>query len=846
MPVGATDWLRSIGQEPDPDAPQEPERPPSDVIDDKSESGVPDWLRDVTPSEIIETMAEDVSESNEPPSQSAFDPLASNWLTDDPGIADDDRTVAADWAGDTAAQAETIAANDIPEWLRDVAPEPFDPTADQPPLGGAGGFPDWLSAPEGDDRPASFADDNDVPDWLRDVSSGGTERTPEVSSGSLDLSLSQAETSESDVPAWLHDAEQAPSAAVPAPVGDDVPAWLRDAEQAPSAAAPAPVGDDVPAWLHDAEQEPPAPAPADDDVPAWLRDAEQAPSVAAPAPAGDDVPAWLRDAEQAPSAAAPAPAGDDVPAWLRDAEQAPSVAAPAPAPVGDVPDWLRGAEQAPPAPAPAPVGDLPDWLRSEASSPGTPPADATTRSAPEDVPAWLSADSAEPTASPSTSGTGDMSLPSWLRGVADEPMPTRPATRPAKADEMPSQTRRRVSTSEDAEGDDFFRGTDLPDWLRTQEPEQPSDSTEGQALDWLTRLGTAEESENESPISGTQATIQVAAPTRRTYQLSPDQIKAVALLSRLVHSPYPTPIAPPAPVPLPRWQQIGLDRVLYALLAIVLLIGLIVPQINTPFQTSTPAAPGAAALEQQLASLGPDDVVLVAYEWNAQRSSELRPLAQAVTSQLIGSKTKLILLSTDLQGTLLLFDLRSSLRAAGYNIGPDGGALGGRDYVLLGYRPGGELALRHLAQDLRAEIKSDFEGNDATKGLLATNIDGSPRVSTLSDLSMIIVMADQPQDVQVWMEQVHAAARSVPITFLMPQEAEPVALPYLRMPNVYHLAGLQGALAMRALTPDADSAAIARATGQQSLAVLAFVILLIGGGLGVALARARRSRRGAA
>ncbi|MBX0327588.1 hypothetical protein K2Z83_07850 [Oscillochloris sp. ZM17-4] len=411
---------------------------------------------------------------------------------------------------------------------------------------------------------------------------------------------------------------------------------------------------------------------------------------------------------------------------------------------------------------------------------------------------------------------------------------------------MASQPRRRVSTSEDAEGDDFFKGADLPGWLRPAEPDLPSGSVEGQALDWLTRLGIAEDGgESESAASSDQAAVPLVAPTRKTYELSPEQIKAVELLGQLVRSPYPAPIAQPAPAPLSRWQKIGLDRVLYALLAIILLVGLIVPQITTPFQTTTLTAPGAIALEQKLASLGPDDVVLIAYEWNAQRSAELRPLEQAVTSQLIKKKTKLILLSTDLQGTLLLFDLRGPLRAAGYNIDPDGKAFGGRDYVLLGYRPGGELALRRLAQDLRAELRSDFEGQDTTETLLAMNFDGTPRVSTISDLSMIIVMGDQPQDVQVWMEQVHTAAPKVPITFLMPQEAEPMAQPYLRMDNVYHLAGLQGALAMNAIASDADSAATARTTGQQSLAVLTFVILLMGGGLGIALDRARRSRRGA-
>jgi hypothetical protein len=419
-------------------------------------------------------------------------------------------------------------------------------------------------------------------------------------------------------------------------------------------------------------------------------------------------------------------------------------------------------------------------------------------------------------------------------------------TRSQKSDDTASQSRRRVSTSEDAEGDDFFKGAELPGWLRPVEVEQPTGSPEGQALDWLTRLGAADDGEGEIGSGGAQSSVKLVAPARRLYQRSPEQMNAVALLGQLVSSPYPAPIAPPIPVPLPRWQRIGLDRMLYGVLVIMLLAGLLAPQITSPFQTAAPTALGADDLEQRLASLGPEAVVMIAYEWDAQRSAELRPLEQAVTSQLIGRKTKLILLSTDLQGTLLSFDLRGPLRAAGYNIDPDGKVFGGRDYVLLGYRPGGELALRLLSQNLRTELGSDFEGRDATQGLLATNLDGSPRVSQIADLSMIIVLADQPQDVQVWMEQVHSAAPAVPIAFLMPQESEPLVQPYLRLPNVYHLAGLRGALALNALTTGSDGAAIARATGQQSLAVLTFVILLIGGGLGLALARARRSRRGAA
>ena len=872
MPVGATDWLRSIGQEADPAEPKTPRSSVSEMIDVKS--GVPDWLRDVTPAEIQSvSSAEPVADDSPPPSQKVFDPLSSNWLTDEPVVTSDDRTVLADWASDASARAETVAADHVPDWLRDVAPVSFDAPSDQGGARDPGSVPDWLSGSGRDDSSAPQADTG-VPDWLRDVS-GGDDSSDDAAPSWLGGSAAAVEpAADADEPDWLRasDAAAPPTSpirgaqeVVPDPADEDVPDWLRDVEARP---APAPA-DDVPAWLRDEVQERPAPAPADD-VPAWLRDEVQERPEPAPA---DDVPAWLRETATTPGkAAAPPPAppapvaapptADDVPAWLRDAVVTPAPpaaavppAAPvpvaAPPPADDVPAWLRDAvvtpapAAPPPAPAPvaapAPADDVPAWLR-EAAGPTVAPAQIPS----QDLPPWLSVDSSEPTTVSGPSTAGDMSLPSWLRGVADDPLLAQtPAPSPKADDDVPSPPRRRAASNEDAEGDDFFKGAELPGWLRPPEAELPTASPEGQALDWLTRLGAADEGENETGISSDLPVVVTAAPARRLYQRSPEQMDAATLIGQLVRVPYPTPIASPAPVPLPLWRRIGLDRVLYVLFAMVLLAGLLYPQYIAPIQTAAPTAPGVTDLSQRLASLGPDDVVMIAYEWDAQRSAELRPLEQAVTSQLMSRKTKLILLSTDLQGTLLSFDLRGQLRAAGYNIDPDGRVFGGRDYVFLGYRPGGEMALRLLSQNLRAEFGSDFEGRDATQGLLATNMDGSPRVSQISDLAMIIVLADQPQDAQIWMEQVHSTAPSVPITFLMPQETEPIVQPYLRLPNVYHLAGLQGALALNTLA-GADGVAIAQAIGQQSLAVLAFVILLIVGGLGLALAHVLRTRRGAA
>ncbi|NJN15363.1 MAG: hypothetical protein HC822_03240 [Oscillochloris sp.] len=374
--------------------------------------------------------------------------------------------------------------------------------------------------------------------------------------------------------------------------------------------------------------------------------------------------------------------------------------------------------------------------------------------------------------------------------------------------------------------------------MRPSEPDRPPESIgEAQTLDWLSRLGAADQDEADEVASAVAAAV---APPPSITRRSADQVAATRLLSQLVRSPYPEPAPIAEPEPLTRWQRIGLDRVLYALLALVVLIGGIAPALAAPLGSIAPQSAAAVNLNEMIAGLDAESVVLIAYDWGAQRSTELRAIEQPVIQRLVEQRAKMIILSTDLQGTLLSFDLREPLRAAGYNVEPDGRVFGGRDYVLLGYLPGGEIALRSIARDLRSELANDFIGQDATTGLVANFADGRPRVSGITDLDMILVIADQTQDVQSWMEQVHFAANDVPMVFLLPEEVRPMVQPYLRLPGIYHLAGSNDALAFAAQSTNADPTAIAQASGRQTLTVLAFIMLLLIGMI-ASLAGRRRS-----
>jgi hypothetical protein len=762
LPSGATDWLRSIG--PDPDAPSEPlSGPISEPLDP---GALPDWLRDLNADEVARAVE---GESPAPPEREKPGNLAAETPSADASTVPAQRAPAAPISPPSESLLEE------PDWLREfMAPEEQK----------VGPAPEARS-----DR----AEDAEVPTWLREIT--------EASQGSPAGQIQGAPPAEGkERPAWLREAAEAEA---PTP-SEELPAWLQEAAEAEAPAE----GKEVPAWLREAAE---AEAPAEGkEVPAWLQEAAEA---EAPAE-GKEVPAWLRDAP-----AEPAP-GPEVPAWLQEA-----AGAEAPASGEELPAWLQEAPEAPP-----PEREVPAWLQ-EAPEARAPEAEAPPVAG-GDLPPWLlAAESAD--RGPAAAGSVGPDLPAWLRDAPAEPAP-------APIAPSPESSGRVERAPEEGDSAGFLRGAELPGWLRVPEPELPADPVAGQQLDWLRRLSgiEAEESDVAAPVAAV-----VARPPRPMYQPTAEQLGAMRLLQQLAATPYPTPAPAPAPIERAR-RRIDLHRVLYALLALALLIALLAPQITAPLRPAAPVTGNAAALGALLDGLDADDVVLMAYEWAAQRSGELRPLEEAVTRRLIANRTKLILVSTDLQGTLLSFDVIEPLRAAGYN-NENGVSFGGRDYVLLGYRPGGELAVRGLAQDLRGALGSDFDGQDASQGLVANYPDGTPRISGIEDLALIVVLADQPQDVQVWMEQAHRQVRDqVPIAFLLPQDAQPLAQPYLRLPNVYAIAGQQGALALLASDPTADAFELSRATGQLAFAVAVFVTLLLLGAGASALTRWRDASGG--
>ncbi len=776
MPVGPTDWLRSMGHEDEGESAAQ--EPAAEAANLDLDSGVPDWLRELSEEEITQALATTTPEpsSTVTAANTPSEPEPADWLSELDRLSSDTKAPTRDWLQEGTANDETILATNVPEWL--TPDQPLTPETSAPDL------PPWLQNIAGDEPPAAPGSVRlDLPSWLLE------EDSPQLPTVAPDAPTLLADSNvmfpqsgavDQDIPAWL---KTEPPASVPE-ASADIPTWLRELESTEQAEQQA-TESEAPAWLQEAEAsttEAPdwlqAAEPPTSDVPAWLQEAE---------PATAEAPDWLQAAESPTS---------DVPDWLREETGAPSATS-----ATDVPAWLQEAEPA--------TAEAPDWLRA-----AEPPA--------ADIPAWLQ----EP-----SSGTVD--TPDWL--VTNAPAAAIPWLEAGSAQSSPV-TEPPPTTS--STSDEFLSGAELPPWLRASS-ERVAEPAVTPSLSWLQRLGSREADESEAVWAGAEVTV-VRPPLPAPAQRTSDQIAAVALLERLLQSPLPVTMPIEQPVVTRRRLPV-LEQLLALVLLLAILIGLLFPGLTATLTNQVQPSPAAVALYDQLASLGSEDVVLIAYEWGAQRVAELRPLESALLAELTDERTKLIIVSTDLQGTLLSFDLIGPLRAAGYN-NENGVTFGGRDYVLLGYRPGGELALRSLALDLRAELRRDYTGQDATAGLLATRPDGTPRIEKLNDLAMIVVLADQVQDVQAWMEQIHSAAPDVPIAFLLPQEVYPQVLPYLRLPGVYAVAGQRGAIDLLA-AGNADEKA-AYALSFQTWSTLVFIGVLALGVLIVGIGRLSHLIRG--
>lgn len=784
----------------------------------QAEPELPDFLRDMG--------------ATATPSAAQADPEMPDWLR---GL------------GGSSQPAPAQAEPELPDFLRDMAspaqamPQSTPPVSDfdlnflgleaaqeaGPPAQATPGNGDSLDflRSEADAVEASSQPEEDapMPSWLEALSKGtGAAELPRpkatTSYSPMGMGVSRAEEQQSELPEWLQEEETAQSAPVQpfAPSASPMPDFFNDAS---ASASPVPDFAEVeaPDWLRGAtaSSSVPTPAQAEPEMPDFLKEmtataapltpsevsrepnadfgafaAEETPPIRplqSPAQDEQELPRLLRDLENSTSDLAP---NAELPDWLRE-NSARSQTEPDFAISGELPDWLNENEQ---SDAPRPLA-LDDLTLDPATQQKVPPPEfgaASSGGLASNLPGQFN----------DSNFFGDIEGPAWLRSAA-QPRP--------QTDNLPMAAAPEAGIS-----------PLLPNWLRTVTP------------------ATVEE---ETALATPQVSLPLAEAEQSLPQVAlPPQLASAAVLSALlasnaagVASPQPMATTKAASRPKAGWAQpAGLVR--YALYALLLLVALFA--LVSPLPTVRPAVtPGVQTFYGQVEELGPNSKVLIAYDWEAERSGEMRPLAKAVTQHVMSKRARLLAVSLNPQGPALASQITDELATSAYG---NSSYRYGTNYLNLGWRTGNEAALFGLYNRL-GELTDYKEGQPVSSRTALMQ-----GINSLADFDLIVVLAGDEGGVRTWAEQVGVRPGSR-LLFGTPLAVEPLARPYAIVPNTSPdvlsgekqpraralLAGLSQTAQYDQLLRDKNittdqSASLQNRLSAQSLAALLLILIVVG------------------
>ncbi len=448
--------------------------------------GIPDWL---------ETGETDDDAGDEAPDQHRAADDLPTWLLgeeQEQTFFRDSRTTDELFApaDKPAGEGKQPAEQELPDWLRGLAPEGTGPlpVSQNPAESGDDqrSLDEWLARQE---EPAAaessdWPDETGEPPTEPDLSSAHVEWPPELQGAEDDasdwlaaLTGAAAESGAGEPPAAEEPTDHAEDDAAMASQMESRPIGQSPEAESSSVADDAPEMEGVPDWLLGVTPpSPPVVEPAADAIPDWLSDLteeaapQQASEEAAPLQE-EGLPDWLTDPhpspEEAPAAEADpaAEAAEELPDWLEEMSAPAAASEPDPALADDAAsetaDWLLDL-------------DFSADLQEEASTP--------------DWLLGLDDDEAEETI------TGE-AFPEWLRPAAGQD--AGPAAEETPGDESwlePEEPATAESESGAAGAYDWLpEGEETPDWLLavTAEDDQPETPTEEEVPDWLSELDAA-------------------------------------------------------------------------------------------------------------------------------------------------------------------------------------------------------------------------------------------------------------------------------------------------------------------------------------------------------------------
>ena len=174
---------------------------------------------------------------------------------------------------------------------------------------------------------------------------------------------------------------------------------------------------------------------------------------------------------------------------------------------------------------------------------------------------------------------------------------------------------------------------------------------------------------------------------------------------------------------------------------------------------------GATTVYNLLDNLTQDDFVLIGFEYGPTAAGELDPLADLMLRHIVAQGAKPLIVSSN---PIAIVHAQNIIREINRSVASTELSLErGRDYHILRYLPGGSLGLRELSENFADVVRVSAKGE--LTGL---------EFASLSEMTLIVLLAEYAEDMRNWAEQVVSEADGTRLLAATGYAAAPVAQVY--------------------------------------------------------------------
>ena len=227
-------------------------------------------------------------------------------------------------------------------------------------------------------------------------------------------------------------------------------------------------------------------------------------------------------------------------------------------------------------------------------------------------------------------------------------------------------------------------------------------------------------------------------------------------------------------------------------LSLVLVTGMLLPfsGVQTRFGESAPTTFGAGSpqesLYEALDSLSSGELVLVGMEYGPTAAGELDTVAGVLLRHILLRRAVPVVVSrypvTLLRTEQMLTQLGQAGSSLATRLQRDLDLVPNADWFVTRFLAGDLAGLRALSMNLREQLAMDLRGS-------ATGLD----IRRLGDFARVLVIAERPEDLRQWAEQIAPLAGSDMLA-ATGQAAVPLARPWLRVALSGTISGFRDAL----------------------------------------------------